>query len=100
MDHGPGELSGGQEQRVAIARAIATRPDAASSPTSRPATSTATRRDQVLDLLGRLNAEFGKTIVMVTHDPQAAGTRGTTIHLDKGRLGRIEDDQPATGGAG
>ena len=52
--------------------------------------------DAVLQLLQRLNRELGKTILMVTHDPQAAGYADRTIHLDKGKLGRIEDNRAAT----
>ena len=48
--------------------------------------------DQVLSLLGRLNAEFGKTVLMVTHDPAAAAHAQRIVHLDKGRLGRIEEN--------
>ena len=69
--HYPRQLSGGQEQRVAIARAIVTDPTVlvADEP---PATSTPSRRG-ILDLLNKLNRELKKTILMVTHDPRAAG---------------------------
>jgi putative ABC transport system ATP-binding protein len=94
MDHKPRELSGGQEQRVAIARAIATDPRVllADEPTGDLDRDTA---DAVLQLLQRLNKELNKTILMVTHDPQAAGYADKTIHLDKGKLGRIEDNRAA-----
>jgi putative ABC transport system ATP-binding protein len=94
MDHKPRELSGGQEQRVAIARAIATDPQVilADEPTGDLDRATA---DQVLALLQRLNRELRKTILMVTHDPQAAGYADRVIHLDKGRLGRIDDNAAA-----
>jgi putative ABC transport system ATP-binding protein len=97
MDHKPRELSGGQEQRVAIARAIATDPAVilADEPTGDLDRVTA---DAVLDLLQRLNRELKKTILMVTHDPQAAGFADQVIHLDKGKLGRIEDNRPAAKG--
>ena len=87
--HRPKELSGGQEQRVAIARAIATDPQVilADEPTGDLDRESA---DQVLDLLERLNQELNKTILMVTHDPLAAKHAHAIIHLDKGRLGRIE----------
>jgi putative ABC transport system ATP-binding protein len=90
-NHRPRELSGGQEQRVAIARALATDPKLilADEPTGDLDRNTA---DQVLDLLVRLNREFNKTIVMVTHDPLAASRARTIVHLDKGRLGRIEEN--------
>ena len=96
MGHKPSELSGGQEQRVAIARAIATDPQVilADEPTGDLDRDTA---DSVLQLLQRLNRELGKTILMVTHDPQAAGHADRTIHLDKGKLGRIEDNRAGRG---
>jgi len=96
MDHRPRELSGGQEQRVAIARAIATDPKVilADEPTGDLDRDTA---DAVLEMLQRLNQELHKTILMVTHDPQAAGYADQTIHLDKGKLGRIEDNRAAKG---
>lgn len=92
MDHKPRELSGGQEQRVAIARAIATDPAVilADEPTGDLDRSTA---NQVLELLQRLNRELKKTILMVTHDPEAASYADKVIHLDKGKLGRIDDNQ-------
>ncbi|RMG14547.1 MAG: ABC transporter ATP-binding protein [Planctomycetota bacterium] len=91
--HRPRELSGGQEQRVAIARALATDPKLilADEPTGDLDRKTA---DAVLDLLVRLNQEFGKTIVMVTHDPLAADHARHVVHLDKGKLGRIEENPP------
>jgi len=90
MDHYPRQLSGGQEQRVAIARAIVTDPSllVADEPTG---DLDAKNADEILDLLGRLNGEFGKTIVMVTHDPKAASRARGILHLDKGVLA----EQPA-----
>jgi putative ABC transport system ATP-binding protein len=85
MDHYPRQLSGGQEQRVAIARAIVADPKLIllDEPTGQlDAKST----EEVLDLLSRLNAEFGKTIMMVTHDPRAAERATSVLHLDKGAL--------------
>jgi putative ABC transport system ATP-binding protein len=95
MHHKPRELSGGQEQRVAIARAIASDPEIilADEPTGDLDRNTA---DSVLELLQRLNRELGKTILMVTHDHKAATYADQVIHLDKGKLGRIEYNQPAT----
>jgi putative ABC transport system ATP-binding protein len=83
--HKPNELSGGQQQRVAIARALASDPKIliCDEPTGDLDRKTA---DEVLTLLQRLNREFGKTIVMVTHDPKAAEYARRTVHLDKGTL--------------
>jgi putative ABC transport system ATP-binding protein len=83
--HKPNELSGGQQQRVAIARALVSDPRIliCDEPTGDLDRKTA---DEILVLLQRLNAEFGKTIVMVTHDPQAAKYARRTVHLDKGTL--------------
>ena len=85
MDHYPRQLSGGQEQRVAIARAIATDPTllVADEPTGDLDSKAG---EEILILMERLNAEFKKTIVMVTHDPKAAGRAHRLIHLDKGVL--------------
>ncbi len=96
MHHRPRELSGGQEQRVAIARAIATDPAVilADEPTGDLDRGSA---EQVLTLLTQLNGKLKKTILMVTHDPMAAGYAHTVVHLDKGRLGRIEQNATAAG---
>ncbi len=85
MRHYPRQLSGGQEQRVAIARAIATDPTilVADEPTGDLDRKSA---EEVLTLLERLNREFKKTIVMVTHDPHAAERAHLVRHLDKGEL--------------
>ena len=85
MNHFPRQLSGGQEQRVAIARAVVTDPTLllADEPTGDLDAKSA---QEVLDLLAQLNSEFGKTIVMVTHDPRAAERARRVLHLDKGRL--------------
>ncbi|MCA8948070.1 MAG: ABC transporter ATP-binding protein [Planctomycetes bacterium] len=99
MKHRPKELSGGQEQRVAIARAIACDPQVilADEPTGDLDRASA---DSVLELMQRLNKELQKTILMVTHDPQAATYAEKTIHLDKGKLGRIEDNTAAAARSG
>ena len=85
LDHYPRQLSGGQEQRVAIARALVSDPAVllADEPTGDLDRKSA---DEVLTLLERLNKEFKKTIVMVTHDPHAAERAHTVRHLDKGEL--------------
>ena len=85
--HHPRQLSGGQEQRVAIARAIVSDPDIllADEPTGDLDRHAAA---EILNLLGRLNGEFQKTIIMVTHDPHAAESAHEQIHLEKGVLQR------------
>jgi len=85
MDHYPSELSGGQQQRVAIARAVVTDPTilVADEPTGDLDRVSAA---DVLDLMGRLNIELGKTIIMVTHDPRAAEKARIIKHLEKGVL--------------
>jgi len=89
--HYPRQLSGGQEQRVGIARAIVTDPtlllcDEPTGDLDRKS------GDEILGLLGALNAEQHKTIVMVTHDPHAAAAARRTLYLDNGR---ISDERPA-----
>lgn len=83
--HYPKQLSGGQQQRVAIARAVITDPTllVADEPTGDLDRKSA---EEVLTLMDRLNTEFKKTIVMVTHDPHAAGRAKIVRHLDKGEL--------------
>jgi putative ABC transport system ATP-binding protein len=85
LRHYPRQLSGGQEQRVAIARAIVTDPLLllADEPTGDLDAQSA---DEVLAILEKLNREFKKTVVMVTHDPRAAHHATVTRHLDKGVL--------------
>jgi putative ABC transport system ATP-binding protein len=83
--HYPRQLSGGQEQRVAIARAIVTDPSVlvADEPTGDLDSKSA---EEILDLMQTFNREFGKTIVMVTHDPRAAERAHVQRHLEKGVL--------------
>jgi len=85
VEHYPAELSGGQQQRVAIARALVTDPAilVADEPTGDLDRVSA---GDVLDLMARLNREFGKTIIMVTHDPKAAEKANIIRHLEKGVL--------------
>jgi putative ABC transport system ATP-binding protein len=85
MDHYPRQLSGGQEQRVAIARAIVTDPKiiVADEPTGDLDRKSA---EEVLKLMTLLHTKFGKTIVMVTHDPHAAEAASVLRRLDKGQL--------------
>jgi len=85
MHHYPKQLSGGQEQRVAIARAIVSDPQiiVADEPTGDLDKHSA---EEILTLMRRLNEEFAKTIIMVTHDPRAAQTAKRVMHLDKGEL--------------
>ncbi len=98
MTHLPRQLSGGQEQRVAIARAVVTDPDLilADEPTGNL---DATSAQEVLTMLSRLNKEFGKTIVMVTHDPHAARFASKVRYLEKGQLlpeGQVPEDWAGT----
>jgi putative ABC transport system ATP-binding protein len=85
VHHLPKQLSGGQEQRVAIARAIVSDPTLllADEPTGDLDSQSAT---EVLEILKRLNQDFHKTVVMVTHDPHAASYAHVTRHLEKGML--------------
>ena len=85
MDHYPRQLSGGQQQRVAIARAVVTDPTilVADEPTGDLDRVSA---EEVLQLMERLSADLGKTIIMVTHDPRAARKAHSMKYLDKGVL--------------
>ena len=85
MEHYPNELSGGQQQRVAIARALITDPTiiVADEPTGDLDRKSA---EEILGLLRRLNAEMGKTIIMVTHDWHAVESARRVVHLEKGEL--------------
>ena len=98
LTHFPRQLSGGQEQRVAIARAIVTDPDLilADEPTGNLDANSA---QDVLTLLRKLNQDFGKTIVMVTHDPHAAHFATKVRYLEKGALlaeGQVPEDWGGT----
>ncbi len=88
VDHYPAQLSGGEQQRVAIARAIVIDPVllVADEPTGDLDRRSA---EDVLNLMGRLNGEMGKTIIMVTHDPHAAERAHTMRHLEKGDFNSV-----------
>ncbi len=90
--HMPKEMSGGQQQRVAIARALVSDPKLllCDEPTGDLDRQTA---DEILSMLQLLNRDYGKTIVMVTHDPEAAKYARRTLHLDKGEF--VEKDLAA-----
>ena len=98
MKHYPRQLSGGQEQRVAIARAIVTDPTflLCDEPTGDLDRKSA---DEVMDLIHRLVNDYGKTVLMVTHDPAVAKQADRTLHLDKGVLveSGASDEIPAGG---
>ena len=93
--HYPRQLSGGQEQRVAIARAIVTDPTVlvADEPTGDLDAKSA---EDILNLMGTLNSEFKKTIVMVTHDPRAAARAHVERHLEKGVLASSVESHTVT----
>jgi putative ABC transport system ATP-binding protein len=85
LDHRPSELSGGEQQRVAIARALITRPAIilADEPTGNLDT---VNSDAVLEMLRRSNQEFKQTVLMITHNPEAAAIGDRILHMRDGRL--------------
>lgn len=89
LDHRPSELSGGEQQRVAIARALITRPAIvlADEPTGNLDTQNS---DVVLDMLQRSNREFQQTVLMITHNPEAASVAGRILHMRDGQITGIE----------
>ncbi|HEX5235060.1 MAG TPA: ABC transporter ATP-binding protein [Silvibacterium sp.] len=89
LDHRPSELSGGEQQRVAIARALITRPSIvlADEPTGNLDTQNS---DVVLEMLQRSNREFHQTVLMITHNPEAAAIAGRILHMRDGAITGIE----------
>jgi putative ABC transport system ATP-binding protein len=96
LDHRPSELSGGEQQRVAIARALITRPSIvlADEPTGNLDTENS---DAVLDMLRRSNQEFHQTVLMITHNPEAAVIGDRIIHMRDGKIRGIEAGQKQVG---
>ena len=96
LDHRPSELSGGEQQRVAIARALITRPAIvlADEPTGNLDTENS---DAVLDMLRRSNREFQQTVLMITHNPEAASIADRIIHMRDGQIRGIEAGKGAIG---
>jgi putative ABC transport system ATP-binding protein len=98
MDHYPRQLSGGQEQRVAVARAIVADPTflLCDEPTGDLDRKSA---DEIMELLSKLSSEYGKTVLMVTHDPLAARRAQVVLHMEKGALvGGVEAGAVLAGG--
>jgi putative ABC transport system ATP-binding protein len=97
MNHYPRQLSGGQEQRVAIARAIVSDPTflLCDEPTGDLDRKSA---DEIMELIGRLVKEYGKTVLMVTHDPVVARRADLTLHLEKGVLVESGERQSVVAG--
>ncbi len=89
LDHRPAEMSGGEQQRVAIARALITRPAIvlADEPTGNLDTENS---DAVLEMLRRSNREFNQTVLMITHNPEAAAIADRIIHMRDGQIRGIE----------
>jgi putative ABC transport system ATP-binding protein len=96
LDHRPSELSGGEQQRVAIARALITRPSIvlADEPTGNLDTENS---DAVLEMLRRSNKEFNQTVLMITHNPEAAAIADRIIHMRDGKIRGIEPGQGSVG---
>jgi putative ABC transport system ATP-binding protein len=91
LDHRPSEMSGGEQQRVALARAIINRPSIilADEPTGNLDSKNS---DIVLNMLREANQKFGQTVLMITHNPQAAAIGDRVIHMRDGHLVAAEDD--------
>jgi len=95
-DHFPRQLSGGQEQRVGVARAIVAHPTivVADEPTGNLDDDTSA---QILRLLERINEELGVTLLMVTHDPEAAAIAGRQLRMEHGKLHEVAPAVPIAG---
>ncbi|MGC2637749.1 MAG: ABC transporter ATP-binding protein [Acidobacteriaceae bacterium] len=96
LDHRPSELSGGEQQRVAIARALITQPSIvlADEPTGNLDTENS---DAVLEMLRRSNREFKQTVLMITHNPEAATIADRIIHMRDGKIRGIEPGKGSLG---
>jgi putative ABC transport system ATP-binding protein len=96
LDHRPSELSGGEQQRVAIARALISQPSIvlADEPTGNLDTENS---DAVLDMLRRSNREFKQTVLMITHNPEAAAIADRIVHMRDGQIRGIEPGQGSVG---
>jgi putative ABC transport system ATP-binding protein len=96
LNHRPSELSGGEQQRVAIARALITRPSIvlADEPTGNLDTENS---DAVLEMLRRSNKEFHQTVLMITHNPEAATIADRIIHMRDGQIRGIEPGRGSLG---
>ncbi len=96
LDHRPSELSGGEQQRVAIARALITHPSIvlADEPTGNLDTENS---DAVLEMLRRSNQEFRQTVLMITHNPEAAAIGDRIVHMRDGRIRGIETGKKQVG---
>jgi putative ABC transport system ATP-binding protein len=96
LSHRPSELSGGEQQRVAIARALITRPSIvlADEPTGNLDTENS---DAVLEMLRQSNKEFRQTVLMITHNPEAAAIADRIIHMRDGKIRGIEAGQGTVG---
>jgi putative ABC transport system ATP-binding protein len=96
LDHRPSELSGGEQQRVAIARALITQPSIvlADEPTGNLDTENS---DAVLEMLRRSNREFKQTVLMITHNPEAAAIADRIVHMRDGTIRGIEPGQGSVG---
>jgi putative ABC transport system ATP-binding protein len=89
LEHRPSELSGGEQQRVAIARALVTRPAIVLA--DEPTGNLDTKNSQaVLDMLVKSNRELGQTVLMITHNPEAAGIAGRILHMRDGEIVKVE----------